>query len=223
MVWRKADAAMRRVLNTTLPNSFLSSLPDDARNLEVCVVWQHLERYHDPILAAEPSAERKESEVREGPRKGDDGGDDDFTAEKVEIALNKLFGDKSKKAIIGQSEASLVTRINHVKKGTKKRKLDANANVQGQGCFNCHQKAQCECMKADRDPSREGGGGVFRTNIQAQPSKKSLSSTMEVATIQHVAKKQQMAHEPPTDVEVEDEFKMSETEKSNWESDQDGF
>ncbi|KAG6969566.1 hypothetical protein JG688_00005249 [Phytophthora aleatoria] len=34
MVWRKADAAMRRVLNTTLPNSFLSSLPDDARNLE---------------------------------------------------------------------------------------------------------------------------------------------------------------------------------------------
>ncbi|KAG3019366.1 hypothetical protein PC121_g593 [Phytophthora cactorum] len=150
MVWRKADAAMRRVLNTTLPNSFLSSLPDDARNLEVCVVWQHLE--------PEPSAERKESEVREGPRKGDDGGDDDFTAEKVEIALNKLFGDKSKKAIIGQSEASLVTRINHVKKGTKKRKLDANANVQGQGCFNCHQKAQCECMKADRDPSREGGG-----------------------------------------------------------------
>ncbi|KAG3194308.1 hypothetical protein PC128_g9462 [Phytophthora cactorum] len=146
MVWRKADAAMRRVLNTTLPNSFLSSLQEPG---------------------AEPSAERKESEVREGPRKGDDGGDDDFTAEKVEIALNKLFGDKSKKAIIGQSEASLVTRINHVKKGTKKRKLDANAN--------------------------------------------------------HVAKKQQMAHEPPTDVEVEDEFKMSETEKSNWESDQDGF
>ncbi|KAG3250639.1 hypothetical protein PI124_g4737 [Phytophthora idaei] len=201
MVWRKADAAMRRVLNTTLPNSFLSSLPDDARNLEVCVVWQHLERkfglgdagvvdeplksdsqlelegYRDPILAAEPSAERKESEVREGPRKGDDGGDDDFTAEKVEIALNKLFGDKSKKAIVGQNEASSVTRINHVKKGTKKRKLDANANVQGQGCFNCHQKAQCERMKADRDPSREGGP-VFRTNIQAQPSKKSFSSTM---------------------------------------------
>ncbi|KAG3116707.1 hypothetical protein PI124_g4736 [Phytophthora idaei] len=38
-----------------------------------------------------------------------------------------------------------------------------------------------------------------------------------------MAKKQQMAHEPPTDVEVEDEFKMSETEKSNSETDQDGF
>ncbi|KAG3108830.1 hypothetical protein PI125_g11487 [Phytophthora idaei] len=44
MVWRKADAAMRHVLNTTLPTSFLSSLPDDVRNLEVCVIWQHLER-----------------------------------------------------------------------------------------------------------------------------------------------------------------------------------
>ncbi|EGZ07845.1 hypothetical protein PHYSODRAFT_433166, partial [Phytophthora sojae] len=39
-----ADAAMRHVLNSTLPNSFLSSLPDELRNMEVCLIWQHLER-----------------------------------------------------------------------------------------------------------------------------------------------------------------------------------
>ncbi|EGZ07909.1 hypothetical protein PHYSODRAFT_527485, partial [Phytophthora sojae] len=44
MVWRKADASMRHVLNSTLPNSFLSSLPDEVRNMEVCLISQHLER-----------------------------------------------------------------------------------------------------------------------------------------------------------------------------------
>ncbi|EGZ05975.1 hypothetical protein PHYSODRAFT_419376, partial [Phytophthora sojae] len=44
MVWRKADAAMRHVLNSTLPNSFLSSLPDEVQNMEVRLIWQHLER-----------------------------------------------------------------------------------------------------------------------------------------------------------------------------------
>ncbi|KAG2826165.1 hypothetical protein PC118_g21812 [Phytophthora cactorum] len=95
---------MRHVLNTTLPTSFLSSLPDDVRNLEVCVIWQHLERKFglggagvvdeplesdsqleleersDPGLAAELRAEQNESEAQEGPRKGDDDGDDDVRA-----------------------------------------------------------------------------------------------------------------------------------------------
>lgn len=47
IVWRKANAAMRHVLNSTLPSSFLSSLPDDERILEVCIVWQHLERKYE--------------------------------------------------------------------------------------------------------------------------------------------------------------------------------
>ncbi|KAE8894560.1 hypothetical protein PF005_g3716 [Phytophthora fragariae] len=42
MVRRKADAAMRHVLNMTLPSSFLSSLPDDARILEVCVSFGNI-------------------------------------------------------------------------------------------------------------------------------------------------------------------------------------
>ncbi|KAG2999218.1 hypothetical protein PC121_g10581 [Phytophthora cactorum] len=77
---------------------------DDVRNLEVCVIWQHLERKFglggagvvdeplesdsqleleersDPGLAAELRAEQNESEAQEGPRKGDDDGDDDVRA-----------------------------------------------------------------------------------------------------------------------------------------------
>ncbi|ETN01677.1 hypothetical protein PPTG_24024 [Phytophthora nicotianae INRA-310] len=124
-----------------------------------------------------------------------------FTAEKVEIALNKLFGDKSKKAIVGQNEPGSVTCINYVKKGTKKRKSHVNP-----------------VFKTDRDPTREGGS-IFRTNIQAQPSKRTPSTVKKIVTVQYVVKKQKPTHEPPTDVEMDDEFKMSETDKSDSEMD----
>ncbi|ETP33287.1 hypothetical protein F442_18160 [Phytophthora nicotianae P10297] len=63
-----------------------------------------------------------------------------FTAEKVEISLNKLFGDKSKKAIVGQNEPGSVTCINYVKKGTKKRKSHVNPVFKVKGVFTASAK-----------------------------------------------------------------------------------
>ncbi|KAE9046031.1 hypothetical protein PR001_g1708 [Phytophthora rubi] len=146
MVWRKADAAMRHVLNMTPPNSFLSCLPDDARNLEVCVIWQHLERKFENgdagrlmawsnrwnrILNSNwkdtmnrfSSLNQARNEMNRKSKKligkemmtetmmcvqvlaqlpseiwvsSIELTEEAFTAEKVEVALNKLFGDRSK-------------------------------------------------------------------------------------------------------------------------------
>ncbi|KAG6948199.1 hypothetical protein JG687_00015634, partial [Phytophthora cactorum] len=55
-----------------------------------------------------------------------------------------------------------------------------------------------------------------------QPSKKEFSITKKIATVQHVTKKQKITHDPPTDVKMDDEFKMSETKKSDSETDNAG-
>ncbi|KAE9225198.1 hypothetical protein PF004_g11987 [Phytophthora fragariae] len=274
MVWRKADAAMRHVLNMTLPNSFLSCLPDDARSLEVCGIWQHLEQKfangdagglvawsnrsnrilnsngNDTMtLFSSLNQARNEMNSKSIKLIGKERmtetmmcvqvlaqlpseiwassielTEEAFTAEKVEVALNKLFGDRSKKMITGSGDATTVARINHVKKDremrgydAKKRKSDGGTKVHDQGCFYCfgqgHQKAECERMKADRDPNREGGP-LFRTNVQAQPSKKTGNDMKKISTVQHAAKKQRTTYDPPTDVEMEEELKLPASDKA---------
>ncbi|EGZ07910.1 hypothetical protein PHYSODRAFT_252745 [Phytophthora sojae] len=131
-----------------------------------------------------------------------------LTAEKVEVALNKLFGGRSRKQITGNGDATTVARISHAK---------SERACFGQG----YQKAQCERMKADRDPNCEGGP-LFRTNVQAQLSKRAPNGTKNIATMQHVAKKQRTTRDAPTDVEMEGAFKLPESEKARSEDENGG-
>ncbi|ETO74084.1 hypothetical protein F444_10088 [Phytophthora nicotianae P1976] len=122
MVWRKA--AMRHVLNTTLTNAFMLSLPDDVRYLEMCVIWQHLRRHlFSQLNQARNEMNRKAKKVLETEMMKEtmicvlvleqlpceiwassiELTKESFMADKVEITLNNLFVDKSKKAIVGQN------------------------------------------------------------------------------------------------------------------------
>ncbi|EGZ14465.1 hypothetical protein PHYSODRAFT_332854 [Phytophthora sojae] len=236
MVWRKADAAMRHVLNSTLPNSFLSSLPDEVRNMEVCLIWQHLERkfaFGDAgglvawsnrwtqilnsnwkdTMALFSLFNQAQNEMNRKSKKllgkemmtetmlcvqvlaqlpseiwasSIELTEEAFTAEKVEAALNKLFGGRSRKQITGNGDATTVARINHVKSeravrgyDTKKRKSDAN-------------------------------------------TKRAPNGTKKIATVQHVAKKQRTKRDAPTDVEMEEEFKLPESENAGSEDENGG-
>ncbi|KAE9226054.1 hypothetical protein PF005_g5282 [Phytophthora fragariae] len=234
MVWRKPDAAMRHVLNMTFPNSFLSCLPDDVRNLEVCVIWQHLERkFANGDAGGLVAWSNRWNRILNSNWK------DTMTLfsslnqarNEMNRKSKKLIGKEmmtetmiSKKMITGSGDVTTVARINHVKKeremrgyDAQKRKSDGSAKVQDKGCFYCfgqgHQQTQCERMKADRDPNREGGP-LLRTNVQAQPSKKTANGTKKIATVQHAAKKQRTTYDPPTDVEMEEEFKLPASDKA---------
>ncbi|EGZ16778.1 hypothetical protein PHYSODRAFT_260532 [Phytophthora sojae] len=76
-------------------------------------------------------------------------------------------------------------------------------------------------MKADRDPNREGGT-LFRTNLQTQLSKRAPNGTKKIATVQHVTKKQRTTRDGPTDVEMEEAFKLPESEKAGSEDENGG-
>ncbi|KAE9043000.1 hypothetical protein PR003_g3292 [Phytophthora rubi] len=94
----------------------------------------------------------------------------EFTVEKVQGALRRIFGEKSKKEISGNMEKDSGISINNVRaKPVQKRK---HARMTENECFYCfetgHYKADCPVMARDREPNREGGQ-LFRTDVKTAP------------------------------------------------------
>ena len=120
---------------------------------------------------------------------------DSFNIEAVEKALISIFGEKSRKEIITKfsHDDKATYKINHAnyKKRVDHSGYNKNPQKKKDGCFYCledgHQKANCNKMKSDRDPNRNGGP-LFRSDINSKPSTK-RKHTVNSTTTQNKKRK----------------------------------
>ncbi|KAE8967423.1 hypothetical protein PF011_g27563 [Phytophthora fragariae] len=99
---------------------------------------------------------------------------EDFTVDKVEGALRRIFGEKSKKDV-GLMDKTQVTHINNIRTKVVGQKRKPTSTEGDRSCFYCfeagHFKSDCPAKAADRDPNRQGGP-LFRTDIKTAPGAK---------------------------------------------------
>ncbi|KAE9052721.1 hypothetical protein PR001_g203 [Phytophthora rubi] len=194
MDWERAKGDLQNLLNQVLPNFFLSTLPDLVSQMEPCEVIKALEKDNGQgdaaglieltrawsklakmsrveVLSQLPSEFWASSiSIKKG----------EFTVEKVESALRRIFAEKSKKEISGNMEKGSGISINNVRANPAQKRKHAPKTENE--CFYCfetgHYKADCLVMARDRDPNREGGQ-LFRTNVKTAPgaNKKACKSS----------------------------------------------
>ncbi|KAE8961739.1 hypothetical protein PF011_g29637 [Phytophthora fragariae] len=115
---------------------------------------------------------------------------EDFTIEKVESALRRIFQEKSKKEISLHMDRSASIPLNNVRanQGQKRKQGDGK---EGRSCFYCfgtgHFKSDCPIMASDRCPDR-AGGPLYRTDTKTAPGAKRAkrAKTTAINTIKTV-------------------------------------
>ncbi|KAE8876795.1 hypothetical protein PF005_g3748 [Phytophthora fragariae] len=115
---------------------------------------------------------------------------EDFTIEKVESALRRIFQEKSKKAISLHMDRSASNPLNNVR-ANQSQKWKQGDGKEGRLCFYCfgteHFKTDFPIMANDRSPDR-AGGPLYRTDAKTAPGAKRAkrAKTTAINTIKTV-------------------------------------
>ncbi|GMF48171.1 unnamed protein product [Phytophthora fragariaefolia] len=172
--WTRAHAALLNLVNQSMPNVFMSTLPDQVSTTKPCDVWKELEQRYG-LGGAGGIIELRCQWKRLTTSNWSDLGS-------LFAHLKKLRNDiyhKMKGLIVPRKRSSygrtrgVPVAIGVDKKTTgRKRNQDDSSGQGSDECFYCfhtgHRKVDCPMKVKDRDPNGQGGP-LFRTNIRTLP------------------------------------------------------